>query len=460
MRRSTAAPGAHDRRPPSSQSGTGSGGNLYLFTMLWRYLKRCRRRCSRRNKRKKNRAAFARMAMENRKSIAGTDGRTRKIEKVGRGYKMSSFDTMTGGNRGYLSGGDTNTNRLFAVRVTMTAQGGSIRNAVKSTIELKRYVSELHVVVPYSMRGDREAREKNPLRGLYNKWAKDQKDLADAGIRTVLHPRRFAEREMGSHIRRLVHMAATCAMTCDVFEELIEEQIVPRFRKDKYRHMIYSIRTITYEAGFSIWTPMIVAILVFDWWRSLLAQWFRTKSPRDVIIFPVLHDDVGPYVPSESRPLSFMIPGLGIIWERARPLCPKTGASNYLPKGWSGWDRVVWLAQHMDFVGIGGIVGWLLLIWFFSLPWWNLFIKFLAVEAVTEIRIGAWAIHTVIMALILPKTYKGPLQNLTLAFGFPLMITPMMIILLYARYGVSHPGIMRHVRHYGDDEDEEDDKRD
>ena len=80
---------------------------------------------------------------------------------------------------------------------------------------------------------------------------------------------------------------------------------------------------------------------------------------------------------------------------------------------------------------------------FVSVPYWNLVVPWLEVEVFGYVRLGIWALHGCFMAMVLNRFYAGPLQNLVVFFGVPLAIVPMMPILLWAKYGVSHPGAKR-----------------
>jgi hypothetical protein len=427
--------------PPPQQGGSGGGGNLYLLQIVWHHIKKCwKGRKDRANKQRRKEKIVAHMRGDNQRP----GGKKQKVIRNQRGrLKMSSYSDGAQGRRGYLRGGKERDHRLFAIKVTISAVGESITEVVGTACTLKSYVSELHVVTPYSLPGTSEDREENPLKGLYKGWKEDQRDLEAVGIKVIVHPRRYHENWVGSHVRRLIDAPSLVEMSADVFEELLEDYMTPHFHKHQFRRRRYSVRTKVQENGWSLWTPMIVTMLMYDWWRSLFTQLWRTAAPKDVVIYPVNHADYGAFVPDEYRWMG-LFRGVGVIMDRDRPLCPEDGASIHIPAVWTGWERVVWMAQHTDLIGMSGLLlGWPLLSWFLSVPFWNLLVPWLEVELFGMVRLGIWAIHTALTVLVLNKIYEGPMQNLVAVVAVPLCIIPMMPILLYAKYFVRHQGITR-----------------
>ena len=349
--------------------------------------------------------------------------------------EMSSSDYVQGTQprTGYLKGGVLTEDRMFAALVEQSAVGEDITAPIDSILRCKEFFSELHVVAAGAASVSPDYDEEKPLRGMYQGWKSDSVKLAKAGIRVVMHMRRFKEKSLGMQVRRLVKIPSICDFTKAGFVELLDQRLLPHFHTPNYRRRRYSLRGEIAEGSFSLWTPMVVTIVIFNWWRALFSQLWRTQLPTDVVIYPVNHADYGAFVPDERRTMRFYIPGLGFVHDRDPQYAIEDAAINYIPDCWTGWDRVVWMSQRTDFIGPLGLLGWLGFVWFVGAPWWNLVIPWLEVELFAIVRIAVWAVFSSAMLIVVNQVYKGPLQNLIIFFVVPFMWTPMIIIVIYAK---------------------------
>lgn len=329
---------------------------------------------------------------------------------------------------------DDTDDRLYGMRVILTSVGESPSEAIRSACDCADYFSEVHIVLPGShKRGQARA----ALKTLYGDSSEDKRDysedmklLKESRIHLVLHTRYFNERLMSRHINRLIDVTGLTSFTADHLDEWLISRVDINYKRRGYKRMRYSMKAVVDEGNFSIWSPLIVALLIFNWWRSLFSSFNRTVEGVDLVMYPVHHDDEGPYIPEEHRFLG-CIPTTGWPMDRDRRLAVSEGPRVMIPLHWTGFQRFMWLCRRQDMPGIMSLFGWTTLTWLLSIPYWNFLIPWLKVEWDATIRFTFFFLHTVAMVLLLPTVYKGEFQQLSILFATPVFIIALPFLVLY-----------------------------
>lgn len=396
-----------------------SGGGAALGLAAATYVK---------NHYKKKEVAKKNSERAKRKMYRRTGGR--KIPKIKSKQKKNMSE---GGKSSYR-----NNHGKFALKVQLTRVGDSPHYAIQSVCDCSEYFTEIHVVLATSERKNVVGKAlKNTYGEDTKEYANDMKLLKKKNINLIIHTRSFDENKINVKVRQLVDVSAFTYFTSDHFEEWLKLRLNPNFGFKSKRNRRYSMKCVVDESIFTLWTPLIVTLMIFNWWRSFFSQMFRSKHGVDMNMYPIHHDTLGPFIPDEKKSLG-CVPTTGFLTDRDPRLSVVEGPRTFLPGEWSGFERFMWLCQRQDRFGLFGIVfGFLPFIWFFAFPYWNILalvspvMAKLTVETFAPLRIGVWVIHSIFCVLALPTIYKGPLQNLVVVFMMPLVIMFFPFFLFY-----------------------------
>lgn len=429
--------------------GGGGGGTLYLLQLVVKYARDWWLRCQRRRGRRLAKAAvktqIGKVVQYKKEGImSGSPAAPEDVERRQNG-KLRRRNKEQGDGRSdnptlgtYMQGMSTRDSpRCFAAAVELVFHDEDFSEAVNTVLVLRNFVSELHVVMATVA-----VREANlaSIAGLFPGADELQGQLNAEGIRVIVHPNRNFNPKLISHdVYRLVYIPSVCSMSLDVWRQMtaamaVDYNAARNWNAPQNHNKIYSIRAHADEASWTLWTPMIIALLIFDWWRAFGTQWWRTLNRRDVLIYPVHQCDQGTYIPAERRFLG-IIPGTGGTGDRARYMHVDTGCINMIPDDWSGWQRFQWIAKHSDPLGPGSVFFlWVLvLVALLGFPYWNLLI-WLEFDMFLSLRIPLWILHSMLMVMVLQRFLSTPWQNLFILFATPFMYLPLMPVFLYARY--------------------------
>jgi len=322
--------------------------------------------------------------------------------------------------------------RMYGLRVQLTSVGDNPSEAIGSAIDCSRYIREVHVILATShKKGNLTHALEQTYGGNTAAYDKDMKNLENAKINLVIHTRYFNESKISQGVLRLVDASGLTEFTEDQFDEWLQSRVALNYKKRGYRDYTYSMKSIVDEGTFTWTTPLIVALMVFNYLRAILTQFGRTQEGVDLNMSPVRFDESGGYVPQEYRMFGFL-PRTGWVTNRDRRLVPVDGPRTILPDEWSGWQRLMWLCQRQDRLGLGAVIfGFWLYIYVFTFPYWNVLIPWLAVDVMVPLRIGLWVIHSIIFLMALPYVYDGPLSNLVVVFLCPFVAILLPFIMGY-----------------------------
>lgn len=374
-----------------------------------------------------------------RRQLERTGGRVRP-QKLSRQKDQANLPKMSRGRSGRAGGyfnrgsSDSEDGRIYAMRVLITPVGESPSEAINSACDCCDYFSEIHVVLPGS---HKRGRAQKALKELYGPSKEDQEDykadmklMKDRSVELVIHTRYFDSRRLFHHINRLVDVTGLTSFTADHMDEWLVSRVDVNFKRRGYKRMRYSMKSVVDEANYSLWTPLIVSLMIFNWWRSLFSSFNRTIEGVDMVMLPVHHDDEGPYIPEERRFLG-CIPTTGWPIDRDRRLAVPDGPRIIIPLHWTGYQRFMWLCQRQDMWGIMSLFGWTTFMWLLSIPYWNFLIPWLRVEWDAALRLTFFSVHTILMVFLLPTVYHGELQNISIVFATPVFIMVLPLFILY-----------------------------
>lgn len=327
--------------------------------------------------------------------------------------------------------------RQFALKVQLTQLGESPHLSIESVCDCSDYFREIHIVLATSERRNAAEKALTATYGSdYADYLEDISLLEENNVKLIIHTRSFDEGKLNVDVRRLIDGSALTGFKADQFEEWLRLRFSRSFGRKTSSNARYSLTCVVDEAVFTLWTPLIVTLMIFNWWRSFFSQLFRSKHGVDMNMYPIHHDESGPFIPDERKSLG-CVPTTGFFIDRDPRLSIVDGPRTFLPVEWSGFERFMWLCQRQDRFGLGIIFGLPLFIWLFAFPYWNVLallsprLALLNVETFAPLRIGVLIIHSIFCVLALPTVYKGPFQNLVIVFAMPFVVMFFPVFLFY-----------------------------
>jgi len=357
--------------------------------------------------------------------------------------------------------------RKFAARITISSFREAPNAAIDTVIECSEYFKELHFILPMACKASERANNLSKMIDSYiedvegeelcsdndthaseNEVENDNNitacsiaddmfnQLKDKNIDVYIHCNAIDMAKMGSRISHIVDIPSLCNCTVSNFERFLEEGFLRNVNIPAYNNRRYSLSSIFDEDGLSLFTPLLVTILMFQWLRGLFTWRFKTMRRSDIRIYPLVKWTSTPRIPDNPKAFGCFRFGTGIVVNREQRCSLSDGPCIEYPLDWSGWRKFTWTCLHEDDFGIAGIVfGYTSMIWLFSIPVWDYFYPWLSSAIFTKVRVGFYLTQSVLFIILLPRfTYRGgPIAILT-PLLLPVAVIPAMCLHFFCTF--------------------------